>query len=158
MKAKRIILGILIIVWMCTVFYLSSEEGDTSNNTSGKTIRTVVDTLPSTKKLKEKEKSKIVEDWQAPTRKLAHYSIYTVGGILIYIFMNTFEISKKHKFEYATIVGLCYAITDEIHQYFVSERSSEIRDVLIDTGGVITGILITIAVIKLVEKAKTRNN
>ena len=158
MKAKRIILGILIIIWMGTVFYLSSEDGDISSNTSGKTIRVVVDTLPSTKKLEEKEKVKIVENWQPTTRKLAHYTIYAVGGILLYTFMNTFETSKKNKFEYATISGFCYAITDEIHQYFVSERSSEIRDVLIDTGGVVTGILITIAIIKLIEKVKIRNN
>ena len=158
MKTKRIILGILIIIWMVTIFYMSSQEGDTSSNTSGKTIRAVVDTLQKTKKLTEKEKAKIVEDWQTPTRKLAHFSIYTVGGILLYNFMNTFEISKKKKFEYATIAGFCYAVSDEIHQFFVADRSNEIGDVLIDTGGVITGILITIVIMKLIEKVKKRNN
>ena len=37
---------------------------------------------------------------------------------------------------------ILYAISDEIHQYFVPGRSAEIRDVLIDVLGANIGILL----------------
>ena len=38
-------------------------------------------------------------------------------------------------------------MTDEIHQLFISGRSGEIRDVCIDSLGVITGIIILLIIL-----------
>ena len=48
------------------------------------------------------------------------------------------------------MIGTAYAVTDEIHQYFVPGRSCEIRDVVIDSCGVLVGALI---VAKLARRA-----
>ena len=40
------------------------------------------------------------------------------------------------------ICGIIYACFDEFHQYFVTGRSAQFRDVLIDTSGVIISIVI----------------
>ena len=48
------------------------------------------------------------------------------------------------------LIGTAYAVTDEIHQYFVPGRSCEIRDVVIDSCGVLVGALI---VAKLARRA-----
>ena len=45
-----------------------------------------------------------------------------------------------------------YSITDEIHQTFVFGRSGEIRDVLIDSVGIFTGILLVILILKMRKK------
>ena len=42
----------------------------------------------------------------------------------------------------AFIIGFFYAVSDEIHQYFVPGRAMQARDVLIDTAGVFFGICI----------------
>ena len=42
----------------------------------------------------------------------------------------------------AFIIGFFYAVSDEIHQYFVPGRAMQARDVLIDTAGVFLGICI----------------
>ena len=42
----------------------------------------------------------------------------------------------------AGLIGVLYAVSDEIHQCFVSGRSGELRDVLIDSAGVICGVVI----------------
>ncbi len=42
----------------------------------------------------------------------------------------------------ALIIGFLYAVSDEIHQYFVPGRAMQTRDVLIDTAGVLLGICI----------------
>ena len=42
----------------------------------------------------------------------------------------------------AFIIGFFYAVSDEIHQYFVPGRAMQSQDVLIDTAGVFLGICI----------------
>ena len=39
------------------------------------------------------------------------------------------------------ILCIIYALTDEIHQMFISDRSGEFRDILIDSIASILGIL-----------------
>jgi len=51
---------------------------------------------------------------------------------------------------------MLYAITDEFHQYFVPGRSAEIRDVLIDSSGAFIGILLTIGIIQIKRKLKSK--
>ena len=41
----------------------------------------------------------------------------------------------------AWLIGTAYALTDEFHQSFVPGRSCELRDVVIDSCGVLTGVL-----------------
>ncbi|HIU52150.1 MAG TPA: VanZ family protein [Candidatus Merdicola faecigallinarum] len=62
--------------------------------------------------------------------------------MLIFEFINTYNIDVKRKITYSFIIGVIYAITDEIHQLFVPGRSGEIRDVLIDGLGIIVGIIL----------------
>ena len=42
----------------------------------------------------------------------------------------------------AWLIGTVYAVTDEFHQSFVPGRSCELRDVMIDSCGVLTGVLL----------------
>ena len=39
------------------------------------------------------------------------------------------------------LIGTAYAVTDEFHQSFVPGRSCEFRDIVIDSCGVLTGVL-----------------
>ena len=39
-------------------------------------------------------------------------------------------------------IGTLYAVSDEIHQVFIDGRSCELRDIAIDAGGVLLGVLI----------------
>jgi len=63
----------------------------------------------------------------------------------------TTDKTLKQKILYSISFGGGYAVTDEIHQLFVPDRSGRILDVGIDTLGVITGVLIYIAFRKLVR-------
>lgn len=153
-KYIKVIFGILVFIWMATVFSFSNQVADTSTNTSGNTIRLIINIFPNIRNLEEDDKEKIVSNLQPIARKLAHFSIYTLGGILIYIFINTYDIVNKRKMIYSFIIGGVYAITDELHQLFVPERSGEIRDVLIDS----SGILIITFLINLRKKVIRKNS
>ena len=74
-------------------------------------------------------------------RKSAHFLEYLFFSLLIYnACRETYSISKS----IFIALGLVffYAGTDEIHQLFVQGRTGRFRDVLIDTSGGATGMLI----------------
>lgn len=152
-KYIKIIFGILVFIWMAIVFSFSNQPADTSTNTSGNTIRAIINIFPNIRNLEETEKEEIVDNLQPIIRKLAHFSIYTLGGILIYIFINTYDIKDKRKVIYSFIIGGVYAITDELHQLFIPGRSCEFRDICIDSSGVLLGILVTVSIIKIIKNA-----
>ncbi len=116
MKTK-IILIILIILWMVTVFLFSNQKGEISENTSGKFIKVLA-------KIFEKNPSeKQIERMQLPIRKLAHFTIYALGGVLAILLLNQFEISFLQKIIYSQLIITIYAITDEFHQYFIPRKN-----------------------------------
>jgi VanZ family protein len=73
-------------------------------------------------------------------RKFAHLFEYTILGVLTINCSNNFKI--KNYILLAIIFCLFYAISDEIHQIFIPGRNGNIKDVLIDTAGSFTGIII----------------
>ena len=109
-KIIKILDIILIIVWMITVFMFSNQQGDKSSNTSKKVTTAVVQAI-SDKSVEENEN--IIEQLDKVVRKLAHYSIYTLGGILIINYAYTTDKNIKQKIVYSIAFGAFYAITDE---------------------------------------------
>lgn len=154
MKLKQIILLLFIIAWMVGIFYFSNQPSDDSSKTSGRTIRAVIEIVPDIKKMEEEPKQELVEKLQHPARKLAHFSIYMLGGILLFMFVNTFSIDIKNKILYALSMGIIYATTDEIHQFYIPGRSCEFRDVCIDSTGVLVGIIIMAIFYDRINKRK----
>lgn len=152
-KQIKVFKILLILIWMIVIFMFSNEKGAKSTSTSRKVTEAIVQTV-SSKSIEENEP--IIVSLDKVIRKLAHYTIYTIGGIVIFNYAKTTEKSKKEKILYSIAFGACYAITDEIHQFFVSGRSARIFDVGIDTLGVITGILIYLAIIKIIETTKLK--
>ena len=152
MKYKKIILIILIIIWMATIFTFSSQVSDKSSNTSGNTIRFILNKLQITKNMNEQQVDELVENLQTPIRKLAHFSVYTLGEVLFFTLFNQYKTQNKKKIIYSVVLCMLYAITDEIHQYFVPGRSCELRDVLIDTAGALLGVLIVYGISKVFSK------
>ncbi len=126
---KKKILIFLLIIWMITVFFFSMEQAERSSNTSGKVIKTV---LKVTNQPQTKEN---VEKLQFPVRKLAHLTLYTIGGIIAILLLNEYDISIRKKILISELIILLYAISDEIHQYFIPGRGAKITDVLIDSVG-----------------------
>ena len=87
-------------------------------------------------------------------RKMAHFSIYFVFSVLMYLFISRYNIKNKSVKLSAVSICLLYAISDEIHQYFVPGRSCEIRDVFIDLCGILSGIIL----ICLIKQIKSKLN
>lgn len=151
---KRVIFGILVIVWMVVIFCFSSEQSTKSSNTSQKVIKSGLNQIKSFKEMEEPKQNELVENLQHPTRKLAHFTIYAIGGLIIFNFVNTFNIAVRKKIVLTILIGLLYASTDEIHQLFTDGRSGQITDVFIDTSGVCMGCILSYFLIRLGSRKK----
>lgn len=156
-KFWKIISVLLVILWMILVFGFSGQVGDDSKVTSGNTIRKIVKIFATN--IDQESLENVVEALQPFARKVAHFTLYTLGGIIIYNAYNTCFKKLNNKIPLALVTGMLYAITDEIHQYFVPGRSCRAFDVFIDSCGTFTGILICILILKIISKiAKSRSN
>ena len=148
------IIGItLILIWMMTVFIFSNEKATESKVTSRKVTIAIVQAI-SGKDISDNEKLLVSVD--KVVRKLAHYTLYTVGGVLIISFAYTMDKTQKEKILYSLAFGICFVITDEVHQLFVPGRTGRLLDVGIDTFGIITGILIFLIIKKIVGAVRNR--
>lgn len=138
------------------MFLFSNQQGTDSGNIS-KTVTIVIEKIFMGNNIDKSVQN--FEFFETIIRKLAHFSIYTIGGFLI---MNYFydiqdenkKFNFKNKILYSIFLGAIYAVTDELHQFFVPGRSARIFDVGIDTLGVITGVLIYLGVIKCINFIK----
>ncbi|MBR2139132.1 MAG: VanZ family protein [Bacilli bacterium] len=136
----RIISIIFVLAWMVTVFMLSHQIAEDSSKTSSNFITVIIKLF--NKDIGQEQLETIMLKVETIVRKLAHFVLYTLGGMLITImFINFKEYITKTKIA-SFLLGATYAITDEIHQLFIPGRSGEIRDVLIDSTGILLGVFI----------------
>jgi VanZ family protein len=88
-------------------------------------------------------------DWQD---KIYHAIEYAILGFLCHraFFFQKNQWVKKHASGFAWVLGSLYAISDEIHQYFVPGRSADIGDALADVAG-ISIILLLLGLIRWIK-------
>ncbi len=71
-------------------------------------------------------------------RKIAHITEYFIFTFLLYrAFRGSFNMNTFSLYISSAVFSFFYAISDEIHQYFVLGRCCSARDVLIDSIGII---------------------
>ena len=151
----NIIRGILIIALttiFVTIFGFSNQNAEKSAGLSQKVTNFVVEKVPLIKNLPKEEKEQVANRIEKVVRKIAHYSIYTLVGILLMNLMSTYKLKELDKIALSMIIGLIYAITDEIHQAFVPGRGALLTDVILDSIGVITGIFIAMLILEIYRK------
>ena len=148
----RAILIILLLATFVRIFCFSNQNGTKSSGVSRKFTEIVTSNIKKVQNMPKSEKELFLEHTEKIIRKLAHFSIYTVVGLLMMSLMNTYKLKQSKRIWISLIVGVLYASSDEIHQYFVPGRSARLFDVGIDTLGVLTGILIYLVLRKLINK------
>ena len=160
----NILRGILIILLLVTfirIFCFSNQNGTKSSGVSRKVTEIVTSNMKKVQNMPKNEKELFLEHTEKIIRKLAHFSIYTVVGLLMMSLMSTYKLMQNKRIWISLIVGVLYASSDEIHQYFVPGRSARVFDVMIDSAGVCLGICIVIFVLwiarKVMERKKKKN-
>lgn len=84
-------------------------------------------------------------------RKIAHFTEFAALGFCMTGAIHfTFE---KRNFFLPFIPCVLYAVSDEIHQYFVPERACRVFDMFVDSCGIATGIGIFLLFLFIVSKS-----
>lgn len=120
---------ILLILWMALIFFFSSQTGQESSSVSGVVSDTVIPVFGEV--LTNSSIEFII-------RKCAHMLEYFVLGVLVVL---AFQKQKQLNSVWICLLFcMLYACSDEFHQLWVSGRSGQLQDVLIDTIGALVGI------------------
>lgn len=143
MKLKRVIYTALLVVWMLVIFLFSNQTASKSQSTSDKVASDIVDVVEVVTKndIKESKKESIIKNTRFIVRKTAHFTLYFILGIIVYLLFTSYNIKKP--ILYSILFCLLYACSDEIHQLFSDGRTAKTMDVFIDTIGSFFAILIT---------------
>lgn len=131
---KKIIKFTLVICCMLIIFIFSNDSGVASSKKSDKVIIDLVGVV-SHKKVSDKDRDKYIEKYVFIIRKCAHFTIYLILGILVISLLSEYRVVNFKTVLYTLLIVFLYACSDELHQLFIIGRSSEIRDVLIDSSG-----------------------
>ena len=119
---------------MGIIFIFSMDNGVESSEKSSDIIVWLTETVLQ-RDLTEQEMNTYIEKYSYPIRKTAHFTIYFILGLLFIILLEEYHEIQRKEIIYTIIFVLMYAVSDEIHQLFINERSGQITDVLLDTSG-----------------------
>ena len=151
----KIVSVVLMLVWMSVIFAYSAKNAATSTQESKRLGRMLGRLVVSDwNEWSPEQQDEFASRWDHPVRKAAHFTEYTILGILI---MNTFLAWKTKKGRavlLSFVSGTFYAATDEFHQTFVPGRAGKISDVGIDACGVLAGTLIFLGLYILHKKIR----
>ena len=142
---------VIVIAIMAFIFFQSALPADLSSQESGRVVDLIIRLFQGILPIDRQTMVFIV-------RKGAHFTEYTIlGGFLVpavkeWMAVDTTPVPVAMERITAWLAGTLYAVTDEIHQFYVPGRSCELRDIGIDSCGVLAGVL----VVSLLMRSKER--
>lgn len=136
-KFLAVVFWLLCLAVMYIIFMFSAATGDESEQVSQGLLEKIIEFIGN-----------FIS--HNTLRKLAHFSEFAalgfcMAGAIHYTF-------GKRKFYLPLIPSFLYAVSDEVHQYFVPERACRVFDIFVDTCGVMTGIGIFLLFIFIISK------
>lgn len=145
--SKKLFKILLLVLWMALIFFMSSQVATTSSGLSSIFVEPIRPYVPG---FTEGILTTLV-------RKSAHIFLYFVLGVFVINFLKDYLHQKARLIGYSILFVFTYAVTDEIHQIFVPGRSSELRDVIIDTLAASLGVAIYYVITNLRTNKKVTN-
>ncbi|MCI8412241.1 MAG: VanZ family protein [Clostridia bacterium] len=149
----RIILLILLLGTFYMIFGFSSQNGEKSGELSSNITKFILEKMNYDDIQNQEE---IFKKTEIVIRKIAHFSIYTLVGLLLMSFVSTYKLKENIRIIISLCMGILYATSDEVHQLFIPGRSGQITDVIIDTMGVLLGILVLLTLLEIYKKTTNK--
>lgn len=144
---KKHYLLILGILWQAFIFTQSLLPGEISSNQSG----FIVDVLYPI--INDLGIPISVDNFSLLIRKLAHFTEYFILGLLWFGIYLSYR--KPNWLPWVVVIqGFIAACIDETIQRYTPNRSGEFRDVLIDTLGVLTAVIVILLLSKIKKARK----
>ncbi len=166
--SRTILAWCLTVAWCAFIFGMSTENGEASGGMSGSVAQTLIGWFtPGYHTLSTARQALLLDQYQFAVRKCAHFTEYAIlGALLLNAVLHTWaarsrtssRTGDRHSLAWraltALVLATIYAGSDEFHQLFVSGRSGQVRDVLIDAAGALVGILIAVTFVHMKRKGQ----
>lgn len=147
---KKLLAWLGVAAWMVVIFLFSAQNDTQSGDTSGMVVRWFLSLLyRGFESFSPERQMELLEAWHLLIRKGAHFTEYAVLAVLV---ANALRICGKLRWYLPVAISAAYAVTDEIHQYFVPGRACRLLDVTIDTSGAVFGTAVFALGIFLLNK------
>lgn len=148
MRLKKLLGFIPAVVIMAVIFFFSAQTGDESTVLSDGVITAAAG-----------EENVGGELLTVIVRKSAHFLEYAALGAAVYFGMRWAGTDKRQgkRLLLSTAFGGLYAVSDELHQYFVPGRACMAMDVVIDTCGAAFGAVFMFLILKLFDRLGKNN-
>ncbi len=153
-KRKMILYGILMFLWMVVIFIYSAQNAVESSHSSSGLTYFMVDILLKAGILSSADYNSLnFIQLEGFIRTAGDFTEYLIYGMLAFQ-LSRYSIAEKsiEKVLYPFAFCALYAITDEIHQYFVPGRAMQIEDLLVDFSGLLFGIAMLFFIAARVKK------
>lgn len=151
-KTRYVVSWVVVAVWMTVIFLLSAQTDRQSGDLSGGVVRWIVELFyRGFEDFSQERQAKILEIWHLLIRKGAHFTEYAVLSMLL---ANALRLCGNLRWYLPVAISAAYAVTDEIHQYFVPGRACRLLDVGIDTCGAIFGVAVFSLGVYLIKRIK----
>lgn len=144
-KNSLVLSLLLVLAVMVMIFCFSAQNGQQSGAMSGKITRWVLNlVIPDFSEFSPEKQDSVLSAVGLLIRKLAHFSEYALLGFALLLHIHQIEkrITVRLPWLWAWGIGTLYAASDEFHQGFVAGRGPSVIDVMIDSSGVIAGVLL----------------
>ncbi len=144
----------MLIATLLMIFGFSSQDAEQSSGISELVTEMIFGNIIEKQDMSQYEKIEIMNNIESVVRKLAHFGIYAIIGMILIGIHLTYGIKDKRKIIQTLIIGFVYATTDEIHQLFVPGRSGQISDIFLDFTGVLFGTYVIYILTKVLYRKK----
>ncbi len=84
-------------------------------------------------------------------RKAAHFTEHMVLGFFLLFMLRSYTKNIFSNILNILFIGLFVPVVDEFTQLFIEGRGGEIRDVVIDFSGILTGIIIAFIIVYIID-------
>ena len=156
---------VLVLAVMGMIFCFSAQTGESSGALSGRITARVVRLFVSDfDSISETQQKALLSTVGLLIRKAAHFSEYALLGLSLMLHIRQLRkrITVCFPWLWAWAVGTVYAISDELHQHFVGGRHPAATDVMIDSSGVIAGVLLLALILRhsqnIIKTSKRSDN
>ena len=139
--SKRTIYLLLTLLWVAVIFSFSLQPATTSSEVSRGVGEWLVETFaPFLSERLEAMPVEQLEFLHTLLRKAGHFSEFFVLGVLAMLSV----LQTKVRYRLLSALSFCalVAAVDETIQLFVSGRSGQVTDVVLDSVGALCGIMV----------------
>lgn len=157
LNIKKCLPWLAVGIWMVVIFIFSAQTGTVSGDTSGSVTRWLVEHIYiGFNNLATEQQQAIMAIAHTVVRKGAHFTEFAILAALISNAIRVYNPKKLYKWLVPIGISAFYAVTDEIHQYFVPQRACRLLDVAIDSAGATFGTAVFIFTVFLIAKIKNK--